>query len=49
MNKALKDLPFATAYLHDIIICSKTIGDHLGHLKSVLFLQNPAHKAVHET
>ena len=32
----LKDLPFAIAYLDDIIISSKTKEDHLDHLKQVL-------------
>ena len=29
MNKVLKDLPFTTAYLDEIIIYSKTTEDHL--------------------
>ena len=35
MNKVLKDLPFAIAYLDDIIICSKTAKEHLNHLQQV--------------
>ena len=35
MNKVLKDLPFAIAYLVDIIIYSKTANEHLDHLQKV--------------
>ena len=35
MNKVLKDLPFAIAYLEDIIICSKSAKEHLYHLQQV--------------
>ena len=35
MNKVLKDLPFAIAYLDDIIIYSKTVEEHLNHLQQV--------------
>ena len=35
MNKVLKDLPFAIAYLDDIIIYSKTAEEHLDHLQQV--------------
>ena len=35
MNKVLKDLPFAIAYLDDIIIYSKTAVEHLPHLQQV--------------
>ena len=35
MNKVLKDLSFVIAYLDDVIIFSKTIGDHLGYLKQI--------------
>ena len=35
MNKVLKDPPFATAYLDDIIIFSKTAEEHLKHLQQV--------------
>ena len=35
MNKVLKDLPFATAYLDDIIMYSKTAEEHLDHLQQV--------------
>ena len=35
MNKVLKDLPLATAYLDDIIIYSKTAEEHLDHLQQV--------------
>ena len=35
MNKVLKYLPFATAYLDDIIIYSKTAEEHLDHLQQV--------------
>ena len=35
INKGLKDLPFATAYLHDIIIYNKTAEEHLDHQKQV--------------
>ena len=31
VNKVLKDLPFALAYLDDIIIYSKTAEEHLDH------------------
>ena len=41
MNKVLKGLPFAIAYLDDIIIYSKTAEDHLDHLQQVFHkLQN---------
>ena len=35
MNKVLKDLPFAIAYLDNIIIYSKTAEEHLDHLQQV--------------
>ena len=35
MNKVFKDLPFAIAYLDDIIICSKTVKEHFDHLQQV--------------
>ena len=35
MNKVLKDLPIAMAYLDDIIIYSKTVEAHLDHLQQV--------------
>ena len=35
MNKVLRGLPFAFAYLDDIIIYSKTAEEHLGHLQQV--------------
>ena len=35
MNKVLKDLPFAIAYLDDIIIYSRTVEEHLNHLQQV--------------
>ena len=35
MNKVLKDLPFAIAYLDDIVIYSKTEKEHLNHLQQV--------------
>ena len=35
MTGALKDLPFAMAYLDDIIICSSTPEEHLEHIKTV--------------
>ena len=35
MNKVLKDLPFAIAYLDDIIIYGKTAKEHLDHLQQV--------------
>ena len=35
MNKVLKDLAFAIAYLDDIIIYSKTAKEHLDHLQQV--------------
>ena len=35
MNKVLKDLHFAIAYLADIIIYSKTAKEHLDHLQQV--------------
>ena len=31
MNKVLKDLPFAVAYLDDILIYSKTVEKHLDY------------------
>ena len=36
MNKVLKDLPIATAYLDDIIIYSKTAEEHLDYIQQVL-------------
>ena len=35
MNKVLKDLPFAIAYLDDIVIYSKTVEEYLDHLQQV--------------
>ena len=35
MNKVLKDLLFAIAYLDDIIIYSKTAKEHLNYLQQV--------------
>ena len=35
MNKVQKDLPFAIAYLYDIIIYSKTAEEHVDHLQEV--------------
>ena len=35
MTGVLKDLPFAMAYLHDIIIYSSTREEHLEHIKTV--------------
>ena len=35
MTGVLKDLPFAMAYLHDIIIYSSTPEEHLQHIKTV--------------
>ena len=35
MNKVLKDLPFAIAYLDDIIIYSKSSEEHLDHLQHI--------------
>ena len=46
MNKVLKDLPFAIAYLDDIIIYSKTAEEHLDHLQQA-FPQTSQHKVVH--
>ena len=41
MNKVLKDMPFTVIYLDDILIYSKTVEDHLDHLKKVFHkLQN---------
>ena len=37
MKKVLKDLPFAIAYLDDIIIYSKTAWEHLDHLQHMFF------------
>ena len=37
MNKVLKDLPFAIAYLDDIIIYSKSAKEHLYHLQQVFY------------
>ena len=37
MNKVLKDLHFATAYLDDIIIYSKTAEEHLDYLQQVFY------------
>ena len=37
MNKTLKDLPFATAYLDDIIIYCKTAEEHMDHLHHDFF------------
>ena len=34
-NKVLKDLPFAIAYMEDIIIYSKTAKEHLEHLQQI--------------
>ena len=34
-NKMLKDLPFAIAYLYDIIIYSKIAEEHFDHLEQV--------------
>ena len=36
MNKVLKDLSFAIAYLDDIIIYSKTAKENLNHIQQVL-------------
>ena len=36
MNKVLKGLPFAIAYLDDIIIFSETPEHHLAHIRVVL-------------
>ena len=35
INKVLRDVPFAIAYLDDIIIYSKAAEEHLDHLKQV--------------
>ena len=35
MNKVLKDLPFAIAFLDDIAVYSKTAKEHVGHLQEV--------------
>ena len=35
LNKVLKDLPFAIAYLNYIILYSKSAKGHLGHLQQV--------------
>ena len=35
MTGVLKDLPFAMAYLHDIIIYSSTPEEHLDHIRTV--------------
>ena len=35
MNKVLKDLPFAIAYLDALIVYSKTAEEHLVHLQQV--------------
>ena len=37
MNKVLKDLPFAIAFLDDIIIYSKTAREHLNHIQQVFY------------
>ena len=37
MNKLLKDLPFAIAYLDDSIISSKTAKEHLNHLQQIFY------------
>ena len=37
MNKVLKDLPFAIAYLEDIFIYNKTVEEHLDHLHQVFY------------
>ena len=37
MNKVIKDLPFAIAYLNDIIIYSKSAKEHLDHLQQVFY------------
>ena len=42
MKKVLKDLPFAIAYIDDIVIYSKTTEEHLKHLQQVFHnLWNP--------
>ena len=45
-NKVLKDLPFTTAYLDDIIICSKTEGEHLDHLQQVFHKLHDAQLSI---
>ena len=35
MNKVLKDLPFAIAFLYDIVVYSKTAKEHLDNLQQV--------------
>ena len=35
MNKVVQDLPFAIAYLDEIMIYSKTAKEHLDHLQQV--------------
>ena len=42
MNKVLKDLPFAIAYVDDFIIYSKYAKDHLDHLQQVFHKLNDA-------
>jgi putative transposase len=36
MAKLLQDLPFATAFVDDIVIFSKTLHDHISHVKVVI-------------
>ena len=46
MNKVLKDLPFAIAYLDVIIIYSKFAEDHLDHVQ--VFSQSLQCKTIYE-
>ena len=46
MTGILKDFNFAIAYLDDIIIFSKTAGEHLDHIKQVFKKLRKAHLSM---
>lgn len=43
MDGPFKEIPFGNAYLDDVVVVSKTLKKHIGHLK-VIFLLIEKHK-----
>ena len=47
MDKVLAGLSFSRCYIDDIIVCSRNLKEHLGHLTAVFARLRGAHLKVH--